>query len=89
MSRVGEIGLEIRAGIHTGECEVVDGKRSGLAVTIGSRIAAIAGPKDVLVSRATAKDLTAGSGFSFGEMGEHVLKGVPERWQLYRVAPES
>ena len=88
VSRVGEIGLEIRAGIHTGECEVVDGKRSGLAVTIGSRVAAIAGPKDVLVSR-TVKDLTAGSGFSFEEMGEHVLKGVPERWQLYRVAPES
>ena len=63
-SRVGEIGLEVRAGIHTGECEVVDGKQAGLAVTIGSRIAAIAGPCDVLVSR-TVKDLTAGSGFSF------------------------
>jgi class 3 adenylate cyclase len=88
VSRVGEIGLEIRAGIHTGECEVVDGKRSGLAVTIGSRIAAIAGPRDVLVSR-TVKDLTAGSGFSFDDRGEHVLKGVPETWQLYRVAPES
>jgi class 3 adenylate cyclase len=88
VSRVGEIGLEIRAGIHTGECEVIDGKRSGLAVTIGSRIAAIAGPQDVLVSR-TVKDLTAGSGFSFDDRGEHVLKGVPENWQLYRVAPES
>jgi class 3 adenylate cyclase len=84
VSRVGEIGLEIRAGIHTGECEVVDGKRAGLAVTIGSRIAAIAGPREVLVSR-TVKDLTAGSGFSFDDRGEHELKGVPERWQLYRV----
>lgn len=85
VSRVGEIGLEIRAGIHTGECEVVDGKHAGLAVTIGARIAAIAGPQDVLVSR-TVKDLTAGSGFSFDDRGEHALKGVPETWQLYRVA---
>lgn len=84
VSRVGEIGLEVRAGIHTGECEVVDGKRAGLAVTIGSRIAAIAGPRDVLVSR-TVKDLTAGSGFSFDDKGEHELKGVPEPWELYRV----
>jgi class 3 adenylate cyclase len=81
---VSEIGLEIRAGIHTGECEVVDGKRAGLAVTIGSRIAGMAGPLDVLVSR-TVKDLTAGSGFTFDDRGEHDLKGVPERWQLYRV----
>lgn len=84
VNRVSGIGLEIRAGIHTGECEIVDGKRAGLAVTIGSRIAAMAGPRDVLVSR-TVKDLTAGSGFSFDDRGEHELKGVPERWQLYRV----
>jgi class 3 adenylate cyclase len=88
VSRVGEIGLEVRAGIHTGECEVVDGKRAGLAVTIGSRVAASAGPGDVLVSR-TVKDLTAGSGFSFEDNGEHELKGVPEYWQLYRVVPEG
>jgi class 3 adenylate cyclase len=84
VSRVGEIGLEIRAGIHIGECEVVDGKRSGLAVTIGSRIAALAGPHEVLVSR-TVKDLTAGSGFTFADRGEHALKGVPEPWQVYRI----
>ena len=84
VSRVGEIGLEIRAGIHTGECEIVDGKRAGLSVTIGARIAGMAGPRNVLVSR-TVKDLTAGSGFSFEDAGEHELKGVPERWQLYRV----
>ena len=77
-------GAKIRWNIHTGECEVVDGKRAGLAVTIGSRIAAIAGPREVLVSR-TVKDLTAGSGFSFDDKGEHELKGVPEHWQLYRV----
>lgn len=88
VNRLSEIGLEIRAGIHTGECEVVDGKRSGLAVTIGSRIAAIAGPKEVLVSR-TVKDLTAGSGFSYDDRGEHELKGAPEGWQIYRVVPEN
>ena len=82
--RLGELNLEIRAGIHTGECEVVDGKRAGLAVTIGARISALAGPQEVLVSR-TVKDLTAGSGFSFEDRGEHELKGVPEPWQLYRV----
>jgi class 3 adenylate cyclase len=88
VSRVGEIGLDVRAGIHTGECEVVDGKRAGLAVTIGSRIAAIADPAEVLVSR-TVKDLTAGSGFSFEDKGDYELKGVPEHWQLYRVVPEG
>ena len=84
VSRVSEIGIEIRAGVHTGECEVVDGKRAGLAVTIGARIAGVAGPRDVLVSR-TVKDLTAGSGFTFDDRGEHELKGIPERWHLYRV----
>ncbi|MBA2296540.1 MAG: adenylate/guanylate cyclase domain-containing protein [Actinobacteria bacterium] len=83
-SRVRELGIEIRAGVHTGECEIVEGKHAGLAVTIGSRIAAIAGPSEVLVSR-TVRDLTAGSGFSFDNRGEHELKGVPERWQLYGV----
>ena len=84
VNRVGELGIEIRAGVHTGECEVVERKYAGLAVTIGSRIAAMAGPSEVLVSR-TVKDLTAGSGFSFEDRSEHELKGVPERWQLYRV----
>ncbi len=84
VNRVRDIGIEIRAGIHTGECEIVDGKYAGLAVTIGSRIAAMAGPSDVLVSR-TVKDLTAGSGFSLEDRGEHELKGVAEPWHLYRV----
>ncbi len=85
VNRVREIGIEIRAGIHTGECEIVDGKYAGFTVTIGSRIAAIAGPSDVFVSR-TVKDLTAGSGFSFGDKGEHELKGVPEPWHVYGVS---
>lgn len=84
VQRVRGLGIEIRAGVHTGECEVIDGKPAGLAVTIGSRIAAMAGPSEVLVSR-TVKDLTAGSGFSFADVGEHELKGVSDRWRLYRV----
>ena len=82
--RVRDIGIEIRAGIHTGECEIVDRKRAGLAVTIGARIAGMAAPGEVLVSR-TVKDLTAGSGFAFDDRGDHVLKGVPEPWHVYRV----
>ena len=77
--------MEIRAGIHTGECERLDGKLAGITVSIGARIANRAEPSTVLVSR-TVKDLVAGSGFSFEDAGEHELKGVPDRWQLYRVA---
>jgi class 3 adenylate cyclase len=85
VSRVRELGIEIRAGIHTGECQIIEGKHAGLAVTIGSRIAAMANPSDVLVSR-TVRDLTAGSGFSFVDLGEHDLKGVPDRWRVYRAS---
>ena len=85
VKRVRELGIEIRAGVHTGECEIVERKYAGLAVTIGSRISALADPSDVLVSR-TVKDLTAGSGFSFEDEGEHELKGVPGHWHLYRVS---
>lgn len=81
-----ELDIEVRAGVHTGECQIIEGKHAGLAVAIGARIAAMAGPSDVLVSR-TVKDLTAGSGFSFEDVGEHALKGVPDRWQLYRIVP--
>ncbi len=83
--RVLDLGIEIRAGIHTGECQVIDGKTSGITVSIGSRVAAIAGASEVLVSQ-TVKDLVAGSGLSFQEAGEHELKGVPDRWRLYSVA---
>jgi len=81
---VREIGVQIRAGVHTGECEIADGKCSGLAVTIGARVMAHAGPSEVLASQ-TVKDLTAGSGLSYEDAGEHELKGVPDRWRLYRV----
>jgi class 3 adenylate cyclase len=79
------LGVEVRAGVHTGEVEVIDGKLGGLAVVIGARVGSKAGPSEILVSQ-TVKDLTAGSGLVFEDAGEHELKGVPERWHLYRVA---
>jgi class 3 adenylate cyclase len=79
------LGIAIRAGVHTGEVERVDGKVGGIAVSIGARVAAIAGPSEVFVSQ-TVKDLVAGSGLAFEDVGEHDLKGVPDRWRLYRVA---
>jgi class 3 adenylate cyclase len=82
--RVLDLGIEIRAGIHTGECELIDGKYGGITVSIGARVASMAEPSEVLVSQ-TVKDLTAGSGFTFADAGEHELKGVPDRWRLYRV----
>ncbi len=80
--RVHELGIEIRAGIHTGECELIDGKAGGIAVTTGARISTLAKPSQVLVSQ-TVKDLVAGSGFTFEPAGEHELKGVPDHWRLY------
>jgi pimeloyl-ACP methyl ester carboxylesterase len=82
---VTELGLEVRAGLHTGECEVLDGKVAGLAVSIGARVAAQAGPGEVLVSQ-TVKDLVAGSGIGFEDRGGAELKGVPGEWRLYAVA---
>jgi class 3 adenylate cyclase len=78
------MGLELRAGLHTGECETIDGKVGGLAVVIGARVGSLAGPSQVLVSQ-TVKDLVAGSGLTFEDAGDHELKGVPDRWHLYRV----
>ena len=78
------LGIDVRAGLHTGECEIVDGKAGGIAVSIGARVMANAGPSEVLVSQ-TVKDLVAGSGLAFEDAGEHELKGVPDRWRLYRV----
>jgi pimeloyl-ACP methyl ester carboxylesterase len=78
------LGLEIRAGVHTGEVEIIDGEIGGLGVTIGARVAALGGPSTVLAT-STVKDLTAGSGLAFEDAGEHELKGVPDRWRLYRV----
>lgn len=82
---VGEIGIDIRAGIHTGECELVDGELSGLALHIAARISDIAPAREIVVSR-TVKDLVAGSGLAFEDFGVHALKGVPDEWQLYRVS---
>jgi class 3 adenylate cyclase len=80
------IGLEIRAGIHTGEFEISDGNIVGLAVSIGARISALAGPGEVLVSR-TVKDLVGGSGLRFEDRGLHRLKGVPDSWQIFALVP--
>jgi class 3 adenylate cyclase len=77
-------GLEVRAGIHTGEVQMINDKIGGLGVLIGARIGAQAGPSEVLASQ-TVRDLTAGSGLAFEDAGEHELKGVPDRWRLYRV----
>jgi class 3 adenylate cyclase len=81
---VRELELDVRAGLHTGECEVVDGKVAGIAVHTGARIASLAAPGEVLVS-STVKDLVAGSGVSFKEHGLEVLKGIPGEWRLYAV----
>ena len=81
---VGPLGLEIRAGCHTGEVELHGDSVRGIAVHIGARIAAMAGASEVPVS-STVKDLVAGSGLTFEDAGEHELKGVPDRWHLYRV----
>jgi len=81
------LGLEIRAGCHTGEIERLDGDVQGLAVHISARVAAMAGPSEVWTS-STVKDLTAGSDLTFEEVGEYDLKGVPDRWRLYRVMAE-
>ena len=78
------LGLEVRAGVHTGECELHDDKVAGIAVSIGARVAAEASGGEVLVSQ-TVKDLVAGSGIEFEERGEHELKGVPGEWRLYAV----
>jgi pimeloyl-ACP methyl ester carboxylesterase len=81
---VHDMGMEIRAGVHTGEVEMVADRVEGIAVHTGARIAALAGAQEVLVSQ-TVKDLVAGSGLTFEDAGAHVLKGVPGVWQLYRV----
>ena len=79
------LGLSVRAGLHTGECEVMGSAIGGIVVHIGARIAALAGPGEVLVS-STVKDLVAGSGLRFSEHGTQSLKGVPGEWRVYSVA---
>jgi pimeloyl-ACP methyl ester carboxylesterase len=75
-------GIEIRAGVHTGECEIIGDKLGGIAVHIGARVAGKAAPGEIVVSQ-TVKDLVAGSGLAFAERGAHALKGVPGEWRLY------
>jgi class 3 adenylate cyclase len=84
IEKVKLLDLEVRAGLHTGECEVVGSKLAGIAVHIGARIAALAGPGEVLVSQ-TVKDLVAGSGLKFEDRGTHALKGISSEWHLYAV----
>jgi class 3 adenylate cyclase len=82
---VRDLGLDVRAGLHTGECEIVGEKLSGLAVNIGARVTAQAQPGEVLVT-STVKDLVAGSGIAFEDRGLHALKGIPGEWRLFAVA---
>src|SRR5262249_45485095 len=79
------LGLEVRAGLHTGECELRGDDIGGIAVHIGARVCKLAGPSEVLVS-GTLRDLVVGSGLVFDERGLHELKGVPGEWRLFAVA---
>ena len=79
------LGIQVRAGLHTGECEVRGDDIGGIAVHIGARVSALAGPNDVLVS-STLRDLVIGSGIEFEDRGAHELKGVPGEWRVFAVA---
>jgi class 3 adenylate cyclase len=79
------LGIEVRAGLHTGECEVRGDDIGGIAVHIGARVSALAGPNEVLVS-SPLRDLVIGSGLEFEDRGTHQLKGVPGQWRLFAVA---
>jgi class 3 adenylate cyclase len=81
---VRSLDLDVRAGLHSGECELIDGKIGGIAVALGARVAATAEPGEVRVSR-TVRDLVAGSGLEFEERGRHELKGAPGEWELFAV----
>ena len=82
VAAVRDLGLEIRAGVHTGECQRANGSLRGLAVHVGARVAAAAQPGEVLVS-SLVRDLVAGSGLRFEDRGVHALKGVPGEWRLF------
>ena len=77
-----QMGMQVRAGLHTGECELMEEKVGGLAVHIGARVLAQAGPSEVWVT-STVRELVVGSGLTFQARGAHTLKGVPGEWQLY------
>ena len=78
------LGIDVRAGLHTGECEMIGEDVGGIAVHIGARVAALANAGEVLVS-STVKDLVAGSGLRFSDRGNQLLKGVPGEWHIYAV----
>jgi class 3 adenylate cyclase len=77
------LSLDVRCGLHTGECERVNNDLAGIAVHIGARVASLAAPGEVMVSQ-TVRDLVAGSGLIFEDGGMHSLKGVPNEWHLFR-----
>jgi class 3 adenylate cyclase len=87
IASVRDLSVEVRAGVHTGEMQMIDGKAGGIAVALGARVAALAGPGEVLAT-STVKDLVAGSGLMFEDRGDHELRGVPGRWPVYAVASE-
>jgi class 3 adenylate cyclase len=82
---VRQLHIQVRAGLHTGECEIIGEKVGGIAVHIGARVLSKAQPNEVLVS-STVKDLVAGSGIQFQDRGEYALKGIPGEWHLFRAA---
>jgi class 3 adenylate cyclase len=82
---VRSLNIEVRCGLHTGECELLGDDLAGIAVHTGARVAGLAGPGEVLVSQ-TVRDLVAGSGLAFEDRGTHILKGVPNEWRLFRAA---
>ena len=88
VDRVHELGIEVRAGLHTGELDIIESGIAGIAVHTGARVMSLAGPNEVLVT-STVRDLVAGSGLSFTDRGVHELKGVPGSWQILRVEPGS
>ncbi len=81
---IADDGIRVRVGLHTGECELVDGKVRGIAVHVAARVMARAEADEILCSR-TVRDLVAGSGYVFRDRGTHQLKGVPDTWQIYAV----
>jgi class 3 adenylate cyclase len=86
VERAHELGIQVRAGLHTGELEIMESGIAGIAVHTGARVMSLAGPDEVLVS-STVKDLVAGSGLSFSDRGTHELKGVPGTWHILRAEP--
>jgi len=83
---VRELGINVRIGVHTGECQVVGARLAGIAVHIAARVCNLAEPGEVLTS-GTVRDLVAGSGIGFEDRGMHELRGVPNSWHVYRVVP--